>query len=118
MTLNQSTLPSHPPRIEYHVSYFYKSFLPGTSEAMSLYWGTSPFVEDMTNLMYEDTDFSDPTWLEGEGMIYPGVKLISRGEPIPSVFDILTANCRMPDFLIGDLWAGVAAVRVGERRIL
>jgi N-methylhydantoinase B len=24
----------------------------------------------------------------------------------------------MPDFLIGDLWAGVAAVRVGERRIL
>ena len=53
-----------------------------------------------------------------EGMIYPGVKLISRGEPIKPVFDILTANCRMPDFLIGDLWAGVAAVRVGERRIL
>jgi N-methylhydantoinase B len=24
----------------------------------------------------------------------------------------------MPDFLLGDLWAGVAAVRVGERRIL
>ena len=32
--------------------------------------------------------------------------------------DILTANCRMPDFLIGDLWAGIASVRVGERRIL
>ncbi len=53
-----------------------------------------------------------------EGMIYPGVKLISRGKPIRSVFDILTANCRMPDFLRGDLWAGVASVRVGERRIL
>ncbi len=53
-----------------------------------------------------------------EGMIYPGVKLISRGKPIRSVFDILTANCRMPDFLKGDLWAGVASVRVGERRIL
>jgi N-methylhydantoinase B len=52
-----------------------------------------------------------------EGMIYPGVKLISKGEEIPSVFDILTANCRMPDFLTGDLWAGVASVRVGERRI-
>jgi N-methylhydantoinase B len=51
-------------------------------------------------------------------MIYPGVKLIARGEPIRSVFDILTANCRMPDFLTGDLWAGVASVRVGERRIL
>jgi len=53
-----------------------------------------------------------------EGMILAGIKLISRGKPIRSVFDILTANCRMPDFLIGDLWAGVAAVRVGERRLL
>ena len=24
----------------------------------------------------------------------------------------------MPDFLTGDLWAGVASVRVGERRVL
>jgi N-methylhydantoinase B len=53
-----------------------------------------------------------------EGMILAGIKIISRGQPIRSVFDILTANCRMPDFLIGDLWAGVASVRVGEHRIL
>ena len=61
---------------------------------------------------------TDATEIFQEGMIYPGVKLISKGKPIPSVFDILTANCRMPDFLTGDLWAGVASVRVGERRIL
>jgi N-methylhydantoinase B len=61
---------------------------------------------------------TDATEIFQEGMIYPGVKLISRGKTIQSVFDILTANCRMPDFLTGDLWAGVAAVRVGERRIL
>ncbi|MGO8693902.1 MAG: hydantoinase B/oxoprolinase family protein [Rectinemataceae bacterium] len=53
-----------------------------------------------------------------EGMILAGIKLFSRGEPIRSVFDILTSNCRMPDFLTGDLWAGVASVRVGERRVL
>lgn len=53
-----------------------------------------------------------------EGLILAAIKLFSRGKPIRSVFDILTANCRMPDFLIGDLWAGVASVRVGERRIL
>ena len=58
------------------------------------------------------------TELFQEGMIYPGIKLISRGEPIRSVFDIMTANCRMPDFLTGDLWAGIAAVRIGARRIL
>jgi N-methylhydantoinase B len=53
-----------------------------------------------------------------EGIILAGIKLFSRGKPIRSVFDILTANCRMPDFLTGDLWAGVASIRVGERRIL
>jgi N-methylhydantoinase B len=52
-----------------------------------------------------------------EGMILAGIKLFSRGQPIQSVFDIITANCRMPDFLTGDLWAGVASIRVGERRV-
>ena len=52
-----------------------------------------------------------------EGMILAGIKLFTRGHPIQSVFDVLTANCRMPDFLIGDLWAGVASIRVGERRV-
>ena len=61
---------------------------------------------------------TDATEIFQEGMILSGVKLFSRGQPIQSVFDILTANCRMPDFLTGDLWAGVASVRVGERRVL
>ncbi len=60
---------------------------------------------------------TDATEIFQEGIILSGVKLFSRGEPIQPVFDILTANCRMPDFLSGDLWAGVASVRVGERRI-
>jgi len=53
-----------------------------------------------------------------EGIILSAVKLFSREQPIRSVFDILTSNCRMPDFLTGDLWAQVASVRVGERRVL
>ncbi len=53
-----------------------------------------------------------------EGIILSAVKLFSHGQPIRSVFDILIANCRMPDFLSGDLWAGVASVRVGEHRVL
>jgi N-methylhydantoinase B len=61
---------------------------------------------------------TDATEIFQEGMILSGIKLFSRGQPIRSVFEILTANCRMPDFLIGDLWAGVASVRVGERRVL
>jgi N-methylhydantoinase B len=30
----------------------------------------------------------------------------------------MKANSRLPDFLQGDMWAGIAAARVGERRIL
>ena len=30
----------------------------------------------------------------------------------------MKVNSRLPDFLQGDLWAGIAAVRLGERRIL
>jgi N-methylhydantoinase B len=61
---------------------------------------------------------TDATEIFQEGLILSAVKLFSRGQPIRSVFDILTSNCRMPDFLTGDMWAGVAAVRVGERRVL
>jgi N-methylhydantoinase B len=52
-----------------------------------------------------------------EGLRLPGVKLISRGEPLRSVIDIMTVNSRLPKFLRGDLWAGVAAARIGAKRI-
>jgi N-methylhydantoinase B len=53
-----------------------------------------------------------------EGLRLPAVKLVSRGEPLRPVVEILRANSRLPDFLHGDMWAGIAAARVGERRIL
>ena len=53
-----------------------------------------------------------------EGLRLPAVKLVSRGEPIRPVMEIMKCNSRLPDFLQGDMWAGIAAARVGERRIL
>ena len=53
-----------------------------------------------------------------EGLRLPAVKLISEGTPIKSVMEIMKCNSRLPDFLQGDMWAGIAAARVGERRIL
>jgi N-methylhydantoinase B len=53
-----------------------------------------------------------------EGLRLPAVKLISRGASIRSVMEIMQANSRLPDFLEGDMWAGIAATRVGEGRIL
>ncbi len=53
-----------------------------------------------------------------EGLRIPAVKLISEGRPIKSVVEIMKCNSRLPDYLLGDMWAGIAAARVGERRLL
>jgi N-methylhydantoinase B len=61
---------------------------------------------------------NEATEIFQEGLRLPAVKLIQEGEPIDSVMRIMQTNSRLPDFLQGDMWAGIAAVRVGERRIL
>ena len=52
-----------------------------------------------------------------EGLQLPEIKLFSRGNPVSEVFDIIRANIRLPDQSMGDLWAGIAALRIGEKRI-
>ena len=42
-----------------------------------------------------------------------------KGVPNRAVFDILYVNTRLPDYpASGDLWAGIAGLRIGERRVL
>ena len=52
-----------------------------------------------------------------EGLRLPAVKLIREGITDQSVMDIITCNSRMPDFLLGDVWAAIASVRIGARRL-
>jgi N-methylhydantoinase B len=61
---------------------------------------------------------TNSTELFQEGLRIPGVKLIAGGKPIESVMRIVEVNSRLPDYLRGDMWAGIAAARVGERRLL
>jgi N-methylhydantoinase B len=60
---------------------------------------------------------ADATEIFQEGLRLPAIKMISKGQPIPGIFDIITINSRMPDFLEGDLWAAIAAVRIGAKRL-
>ncbi|MCY6379867.1 hydantoinase B/oxoprolinase family protein [Hoeflea prorocentri] len=53
-----------------------------------------------------------------EGLRLPAVKIISKGEPIRPVMDIIKVNSRMPDVLEGDVWAAIASVRVGDKRLV
>lgn len=52
-----------------------------------------------------------------EGLRLPAIKIISEGEPIKPVFEIIKVNSRMPDVLEGDVWAAIASVRIGARRL-
>ena len=52
-----------------------------------------------------------------EGLRLPAVRIVDGGTPNAAVLDIKAANSRLPDFLKGDLWAAVAAARIGERRL-
>ena len=52
-----------------------------------------------------------------EGLRLPAVKLIDQGQANQAVMAIMKCNSRLPDFLEGDMWAGIAAVRIGAKRI-
>jgi N-methylhydantoinase B len=60
---------------------------------------------------------NEATELFQEGLRLPAIKVVEGGEPIRSVIEIVKANSRLPDFLEGDMWAGISAARLGERRI-
>jgi len=51
-----------------------------------------------------------------EGLRLPAIRLFEKGELIQSVFDIIMANSRLPDFVKGDLWSQIAASRQASKR--
>jgi N-methylhydantoinase B len=53
-----------------------------------------------------------------EGTIFPGVKLYSKGELVPDIFRMATANSRVPKMVAGDLNAEVVGVRTGANALL
>ncbi|MBI3069649.1 MAG: hydantoinase B/oxoprolinase family protein [Betaproteobacteria bacterium] len=60
---------------------------------------------------------ADSTEIYQEGIRLPPVKLYERGEPNDALFRILALNVRLPDAMLGDLQAQVAACRIAERGI-
>jgi len=58
----------------------------------------------------------DSTDMHQEGIIFPGTKVCKRGVLDKEIIDLIRFNSRMPDIVLGDLNAQIAAVRTGERR--
>jgi N-methylhydantoinase B len=61
---------------------------------------------------------SDSTEIYQEGIRFPVIKLYNRGEPNQAVLDILAANVRVPEMVLGDLRATIAACHYGEREFM
>ncbi|MEU5829128.1 hydantoinase B/oxoprolinase family protein [Micromonospora tulbaghiae] len=59
----------------------------------------------------------DSTDMHQEGIIFPGTKVYDRGEPVREIHELIRFNSRMPELVIGDLNAQIAALRTGERRV-
>jgi N-methylhydantoinase B len=60
----------------------------------------------------------DSTDVHQEGLLFPGTKVFERGVADEKILELIRFNSRMPDLVIGDLHAQVAALRTGERRLL
>ena len=59
----------------------------------------------------------DSTEIFQEGLQFPQLRLYRAGEVNEAIVDIIRANVRLPMMSIGDLNAGVAAVRIAEQRL-
>ena len=85
---------------------------------------TQPFAFTCIRAHWMDLGAKDPGYVldsvdvQQEGLILPGLKVYKRGQPDREIFELIRFNSRMPDLVIGDLEAQVAATRTGEQRLI
>jgi N-methylhydantoinase B len=60
----------------------------------------------------------DSTDMHQEGLIFPGTKIVKGGVVDEEIIELVRFNSRLPDTVIGDFYAQLAAIRTGERRLL
>ncbi len=53
-----------------------------------------------------------------EGLYLPLLKLVDQGRPVEAIFDIIRANVRTPDEVIGDIHSQIIANDVGAQQLL
>lgn len=57
--------------LTYPISFQYRNFIPDHEESVSLYWGIAPQSGDLTNLLFEEIDFTASGWQLGEVPFIP-----------------------------------------------
>jgi N-methylhydantoinase B len=59
----------------------------------------------------------DSTSVHQEGLLFPGTKVYEGGEPNEEILDLIRFNSRIPEKVVGDLNAQIAAVETGRDRV-
>ena len=60
---------------------------------------------------------TNPIDIFQEGLQFPCLRLFDKGEVNNQIIDLIESNVRFPELSIGDLWAQVASLRTGEKRL-
>jgi N-methylhydantoinase B len=99
---------SHPQDAAVVMPVFFRDELIAYA-AIKAHWldigGKEPYATDTVDMFQE-------------GTIFPGVKLVSRGEVVRDVYRIALANSRVPKAVAGDINAELAGVRTGAAQLL
>lgn len=98
--------------------------LPDITLVLPVFYGGRPVALGCTMAHHQDVGGKTPgsippdaTEIFQEGLRIPPLKLYDAGEPVEPVWEMVRANVRIPEVVLGDLRAQVAAGRVALRRI-
>jgi N-methylhydantoinase B len=97
--------------------FVFKPIFPSGANAPVAYAAAVAHHTDMGGRV-PGSNASDSTEIYQEGIRFPILKLHERGKPNTAVFDILAANVRVPEMVLGDLSATIAACFYGEREFM
>ncbi|MFS0645139.1 hydantoinase B/oxoprolinase family protein [Siminovitchia sp. 179-K 8D1 HS] len=87
---------------------FYKGQLLGFS-ANKAHW-TEVGGKDPGSFTNDSTDIYQ------EGLQFPCIKLCNEGRMNDALVEMIQSNVRFPDLSVGDMWAQIAALKIGEKR--
>ncbi|KQQ05757.1 MULTISPECIES: hydantoinase B/oxoprolinase family protein [unclassified Rathayibacter] len=99
----------------YDATLFAPVFLPGGEQLIGYVCVRAHWMD----LGAKDPGYVlDSTDVHQEGLLFPGTKVWSRGEPVHDILELIRFNSRLPDLVLGDLHAQVSSIRTGERRLI
>lgn len=98
--------------------------LPDIAVIRPLFWADTMVALAVTMSHHQEIGGMVPgslppnaTDLYQEGLRMPPMKLFDAGTPVTPIFDMIRANVRTPDVVLGDLRAQLAACNLAEARV-